>query len=221
MPYYRKKRSRTSRRRRRGRRYRRYRRKKEFTIRRMPNLLPDALVVKLKYTTEFTPADFSGVFLGFYPMNSPASNQPMGWDQWSAFYGRYLCYKSSISMQFVVNSNTVEPMRVVLFPSRTPIPTSLLATASQTPYAKSTYINGPGQNTRTCRLYHKMGPGKLDGQKLYSVNYASTTPSGTPSNIRYWNYLGSAEDGVVDEIHCYVTIWYHIKFFERNSLEIS
>lgn len=93
----------------------------------MPTLMPDRLRVPLKYDqriviTSTVGALVTQIYRGnscYDPDYTGGGQQPVGFDQWSAFYASYMCYASKITVTAMPVSASISntTFQMVMYPS--------------------------------------------------------------------------------------------------------
>ena len=205
-----------------------YRRRKRYNPRNKLRLnrirgvstMPDMLITKLKYVgniSEIASASYSYKFAinGLYdPDLSGVGQQPMGFDQFMAFYERYEVRSSKITC--MVSQNGAVEFSLIIYPSNDS--TSLDAgDAQEQPYAtKRVVSNNTSQSTVYLKNYITVK--KLEGRNLNSVNFTGTN-SANPSNVRYWHIIARSLDNISNmDWYGRVELIYYCRFYKRKSL---
>lgn len=210
------------------RRYMRKRRRRfggvKFTKFRGPSMMPDMIFTRVKYTGTFS---FNSAALasqklalnGLYDVDlTGAGHQPLGFDQFMAFYGRYEVRGSAIKCT-LVNNSSVE-YSFALYPSNDSTVGATLTDCQEQPYARAYTMSGnEGQKTITFKSY--MGVKKLEGRGIESVNYAGTSAS-NPTNVKFWYIVTGPIDGS-STTNGYVRyeLLFYVRFYQRISLSGS
>lgn len=221
---------------RRPRRYpnRRYRRRKNYRNRQQSRMvpittgLPDATYMKLKYTSFITLAGTptaSYVFAGnscYDPDVTSTGLQPLGFDQWSAFYERYLVYGSSIKVHFLNNNNAAPNANILL--NVTPTDDNVARTYREWdnyPFNRSKMVglNTGGYSGAYIKNY--MSTKKIYGEThLDDVYQADVTNN--PNRAWYWHIQADAFDQTsAISLSCKVEITYYVKMTQRVELTTS
>lgn len=194
-----------------------------------PTVVPDRMFTKLKYNVNqvvdanpLAPT-VRWTFVGnslFDPEQAVGGNQPLGFDQWAAFYNDYRVHAAHISVNIMSASNASGSfVKAVLFPSLSAVPGNITASTEQ-PYSKRGYIAyAPGMNKLT--LNSKMQSKKLFGVK--SIAYSDTFSSlfnSSPSDLWYWHVQFASVNGIDNIVGLYmdVKITYYAEFFGRVEL---
>lgn len=187
--------------------------------------VPDTMFCYLKYSQDFTFVNVAGVGQQqfvlnslFDPNNTGGGHQPLGFDQWSAFYNRYEVLSSSITIR--ATAPDVNQVTMAVYPSINSTQSVLISTAREQPYAKYiTFSNTVDANRRILKNW--MSVAKLEGRKPYSINYTAAVTN-NPVNSRFWNILiDSVTATDVSDIICNVVLIYKCRFFQRNQLAQS
>lgn len=229
MPYrktYRKRKA-TSRPRRRTYR-RKYHKKASTSVVRGPTAVPDRMMVKLRYSDNFTATTTTSMNLQLMTVNNPydpdktgVGHQPLGWDQWTAFYDRYKCFGSKITLT-VLNESTTEQGFVGLVCKNENTAVANLPTLMEKPYAKIRFIpteGSGGKNPAYVSSY--MSTKKIFGVKFLDDDYAALT-STSPANVAYWHiYVQAADEVTSCSFRFFVSIKYYVMFYDRKGLTQS
>lgn len=221
----------------------RYRRKRRYNKKRnVPSTkvidittgVPDKLMTKFKYTDSKILNDNVGgvgaihVFSGnslHDPDHTGIGGQPLGYDQWSAFYSKYMVYGAKIKCTFLSRSNlastgnlcvTVVPQPSV--PSVTYSPIDII----QHPYSKYKYLTqGDGsRGVSTITTY-------MSAKKMFGINQLDTTDHGAivggdPSDRWFYGIQAIAMDGTSTlSVQVLVEITYYACMYDRIPLANS
>lgn len=204
-----------------SRRSRRRTNSRRLAIRRMPQLVPDAVRVPLRWSHNYQPIAIVSEFYEGFSLNGPyapvpSGGQPLGFAQWGTFYNRYKVEKSRIKVTFYMNS--VGQYRLTLYPASGETLWTTELGARQAKFAKSLIIGHTvniGQKEHV--MYHEMSVKKLLGQEPLGVNYEAVV-SALPSREFYWNVIGHVFNGDLSEVRIMIEVTYDCKFFEAASL---
>lgn len=225
MPVRRTRRARPRRTRRMVRRYRRRRPRPaamRILSRRMPALFPDVAKVKFHYSTlESFSLEQNIIGNRVYRLNSLydpefalGGGQPMGFDQWSTFYLKYLVYASRIKLEFIMES--VNPIEVFLGPDNDESPPSTSDQWVSLPYYKHKVVNSAW--APASRIAHVCSVSTLEGRRIGSEDDYAASTTANPFKTKFWQ-MGllnstSAQDITVN---VRVTITYYAKMFQRRT----
>lgn len=218
-------RRRAPRRRRRRFRRRRYRKKapaSRITMRRMPSLFPDCAIVTFKFTDQLVLGLTAGTLLNYtYTLNAPnvpnplaPGIRPMGWDEWSGFYTRFLCFGSSIKFQFM--SDSVSPWEFFIGPDSDATGPTTMGQATELPYYSNRIINSA--YAPQSRASHKCLVKALEGHRLGNeqdyVGQMGTTV--LPAITKYWQ-IGANSPFIAQTVRMRITIFYKVKLIRRRT----
>lgn len=201
---------------------------------RQPSGVPDRLQVKLIYREALTWTQASGnVGDNVYRANSlfdpdltGTGGQPLGFDQWAAFYFYYTVTGVSVEVTNMCNG-------AVINNCRTGITFSILSNAYATtdqdrveaqPYttAKSLWMGNTTSGTSTQKAY--MSTAKIMGALPIAVQTEDafsalvTANPGAPWFMHVWNYVPSL---ATQSLYQNVKITFHCVFYGRTSLAVS
>jgi hypothetical protein len=197
------------------------------SIIRMPVILPDRIQVTMRYRESLTMSSTAGLGTYRFSMNSifdpnvtGGGHQPLGYDQWAAFYQQYEVKASHIKCMLLPPTITVG-RRFIIYPSTTLSTVGSARTGAEQAYAKTTVINSV-----VLSKYHELDSymtiRKLEGRNTASINF--TAPFGaSPSLERYWHIMLFALDGTtsVSTDLVDVEILYYCYLFNRYNLNES
>lgn len=194
-----------------------------------PNVCPDVMRVTLSYNSRKQAAgggisaiqDF--VFRGngaFDPDAAAGGQQPLGFDQWSAFYRRYRVIGSKVTIEGVANSAISAGIGIV------PIHTNTLYTnrdeAAEAAYEKSVIV-GQANSTNYAKLTHSMTTAVMRGAPVNLTRYEedyNALISANPTKEWYWHTYayGIGGSGLSFTVDLEVKVEYDIEFYDRQTL---
>lgn len=191
-----------------------------------PAIIPDKMLTKLKYTqrqlisgTGFQSQVFRGNSL-FDPDFTGTGGQPTGFDQWSAFYGRYKVNASSILVRGI-NNSTTQNVQVAIVP----IYGTVLASAStfamsSMPYSRQTILSiEGGPNIKYLKNY--ITTKSIRGEKTLDDDYSAIITA-NPSKQFHWIVGVQDLDGLTSvNVNILTTITFWIEMFRRTDVQIS
>lgn len=219
------------------RKKRKYRRKKRYyKKRRSPrnhltwlrlrtvSAVPDMIICKLKYTADISEnaSSLNTRLIALNGLFDPdltfIGHQPMGFDQWMAFYSKYEVRASKISLQ-LTNNGTVE-FRSIIYPSTDIIPVSPTGTAVEQPYSRNIVLgDNVGQPSKYVSNYITVK--KLEGRNIDSINFTGNSVS-NPAATLYWHILSHSLDNISNlDMRGRFNIVYYCRFFARRALPQS
>lgn len=216
------------RRRRRRKRYNRRRGKKykmDVTIVRGPKIIPDKCRMVLPYseTIQFTGTGNSiQVFRGnslFDPDFTGVGHQPLGFDEWKAFYDIYKVHACSISIR-MVNSSTLATVCAV-WPSPYSTTPSLIDQALERPYTRSVILGTESGNS-TAIMKNFSSTKSVWGQKIIEEDNFSSIQSANPVKEWYFLFMASqiAGSGSLN-LSVVFKLKYYVEMFRRIPLLMS
>ncbi len=214
------------------RRFRRHRgrrgRRTSSLVLRSPVYIPDNLFIKLKWS-EVRNTDANVFNRLTYSLNGPfdptetispppPSTQPLGWDQWSAFYNRYECFGSTIKVLF--SNNIASLCGHAIMPANDVGGSMDFNEIKTNPYGRYAYTSGINGKA-FARLKSYMSVKKLEGRQTKSVNYVAEVTT-LPQKRKYWVVISQSMDLTTFMDVFYDTqITYYIRFFDRKSRDAS
>lgn len=188
--------------------------------------MPDSIFVDLKYGFEVTYGTGATFVLQQFRGNScfdpdftGTGHQPRFFDQYAAFYGRYMVYSSTIktTVQSLLDSDSillgVWPATVNLNTINNP--SELLEQS----YVK-TRLLAPGQGAKPEHIFAKMTTNKMRGGAIMSDDWGALI-NDNPQRNWYWNHY--IVNTSVNDVEAQVTtvITYRVRFFKRNAVNGS
>lgn len=211
---------------------RRYRKKASTLTIRTPSLLPDRLFVKLKYTQsgQWDPVvaspnvtqQWTGNSL-FDPDFTGTGHQPLGFDQYAAFYSYYRVHASLLVVQLMSTAAANGSyLKFYLTPTLTSVIPGNVDTGTEQPYAKRRFLAANTANN-IVTLKNKMYTKKLFGYKTINqeTDFAAAVTA-SPVNLWYWTLSSSTVGGAnTSGVYYDATIYYYAEFFERKQLTSS
>lgn len=204
-------------------------------IRSPVSLCPPAIRVVLKYNFRCAVISAVGalslqVFSAngmFDPDITGVGGQPLGYDQWSAFYQRYRVLASSCEATWSTpdaGSNDAQTLRICLVPSSIASTFTNFEAAASQPYAKSRYVNGVIPNGAAI-LRSTMESAVMNGmtkQGILTNDETSALTSANPSDQWYWHcYMSTVDSTASASGFVFGTVYYLVDFFDRNLLSLS
>ena len=191
---------------------------------------PDVALVRLPYTQSNSintvgVTNVNQIFNAnsiFDPDFTGVGSQPLGRDEWSAFYGRYRVWRCTIVADFV--NNATYPIRISLNASNTTTITSPDGEMQQK-YSVNDIVGGSSAINRTRLSYSLYLPhlyGSTFAEFSGSDRYQSLM-SGSPSEVASFQICASTLDGGIATWNLYynVKIMYDCELFDRNELTVS
>ena len=191
-----------------------------------PAIVPDRAIVHLKYTEDITRAPGASVdeyiFSGngvFDPNVTGTGGQPAGYDQWCAFYGRYLVLGSTISIKAWDNSTT-NNLVMSVFPTDTTGGVSTVIDSISQPYARWNIMNYGG-GYAILKLRNGISTSKVWGKDCRYDDLFAAATGAQPSNQWYWCLNMDSSPGSNISYTMIVEITYRVLFFKRVGLDLS
>lgn len=229
MPRRRKRRTfkRSRKRRRTTRRRKRRRRNRGPSLRRMPLLFPDRLMVKLPYQGNI--AFTSGIGEQFYrwntnslfdPENTGVGHQPLGFDQWKLFYAIYKVHACTVKIKMINNMPVNNVDVVFVWSPTTNIDTYVLTEEWQEQPYSTNYIL-PRQGSGSTKGFYKrhFHLSKIQGEKLNHQEYEAQTTA-SPAKLSFF-YIWCKETfgaSVTLDVEFNVRMTFFAEFYQRRPL---
>lgn len=210
---------------------------RSISKRRQPGLVPDETWVKLKWTyyavfnnTGTGNSNMINVFRGnspFDPDQTGVGSQPLGYDQWSAFYSQTYTAASKISIDLWNTSANINGQLITVIPTETAYTNATIITnpISQQPYAITKGMlpvaNGYGNRTKI-RAY--MTTNKMYGQRQTENDDQFQANTGAnPAAQWFWNVVLESINGTINVCQScgIIKLTYYTKFHKRINLAAS
>lgn len=189
------------------------------------SIVPDRLLVRLKYSTQQLSAAATSVtrrfaLNGLYdPDLTGVGHQPKAFDEWMAFYEKYEVKSSTIKFN-LINRSGVE-IQACCMPSLSSTALTTISEMQEAPYARYVSLSGDDGGSATKFLMNKMNVKKLEGRNTYSVNFTGST-SANPVALQEWHLLISSADNATNYSWTYqCEIVYSCIFYNRRQLSQS
>jgi len=187
---------------------------------------PDSVRVVLKYSellqrapgTTFDEYIFAGNSC-YDPNVTGTGSQPVGFDQWSALYGKYRVVGSKIKASFInnVSSNNI-------YFSVIPVTASSGVTgfndAVGQPYSRWCACTPPTGMSRA-RIVNRMTTSKIYGQNISTDDVFAATTGANPSSPWYWVINAVTAHAVNLGYDMEIEIFYDVIFFKRIPNDLS
>lgn len=216
---------------------RRGNKKASTAIMRGPTGFPDRVFVKLKFTDVLSISIASGIWTYYTwrgnsvydPNYTGTGAQPLGFDQWAAFYTRYRVHGSKIRVRTsptTTSTATAQTHAIVVAPATSAItlPTAPLDMLAQ-PYAttKVTVLQNALMKENWITKY--MSSAKILGVRKTAIkdeiDFSSLT-NNNPSQQWYWNmFIGPLDNSSTTTALQLIELTYYVEFFDRQTLDQS
>ncbi len=199
-----------------------------WSLPRRTQVIPDKVYVKLAYTTLLhrLPAAASDEYVfrgnsGFDTDVTAGSNQqPLGFDQYSAFFGEQRVYSSSIKLQ-VVNNVSSSGMHMSIIPTPQSGGSGSFITSVQQPYVKFRFA-GASQAQSKIHLKNYMTTAKLWGRPVKNEDDFASLVTQNPINEWFWVIeTNSSDQAAALDYDMLVKVVYYIEFSKRKILAAS
>lgn len=191
-----------------------------------PIIAPDKTVVRLKYTANTTRGNvvFSDTQ---FRLNSPfdpevavGGNQPTGFDQWSAFYNRYRVFRCDVHVQQI--GTAVVGNVVMITPANSSSPFVSIQEQMSNPRTVSKMAAGGTSVIDIKRSYYLPAITGLTAGQYKADNDYSAPTNGNPNAIMNLHLgIGASDVTTTQGTGGFITLVYHIEFFDRVVLGVS
>lgn len=194
-----------------------------------PSSMPDQLLTKLKYGDIINGGALGtaghAIWRGnslFDPDQTFSGHQPLGFDQFSAFYNKY--YVIGCSMKIVIaNSATVPAVTLcTLRPSNTTTGGATIPGVIEKPRTVKRVIPAGGNSTVTLQMYQNTLKQFGKNKSEYMAEDLSAATITDPLLEWYWHLQYQAPDGVSQvNVQGYFEMTQFVVFFDRKRLNQS
>lgn len=198
-----------------------------------PKVCPDVMRVRMRQS-EFRSLSGAGavsfnayIYRGnsiFDPNFTGVGHQPLGHDQWQAFYRRYRVIGSRVDIKFLASSAAAENLVGMLVPLNTSTVLSNAEDYMEAAYSKNCNI-GQSTSNGVGELSMYMAVNKIRGGPHNLVRYEEDYGAlfgANPSKEFFWHIVVRAVDGSLTWTCDYaVDVTYYVEMFDRQSLDQS
>lgn len=196
-----------------------------------PNITPDRIMVKLKYTetTALTGAAlFDYKYRGnsiFDPEEGVGGGQPTGFDQWANFYNQYIVTASAIRVDIVNTLASGSTSFIVVPTSESTSLATNLDLVQNYPYAKSALLGPLSSSRSTRRIKHYISTAKMYGKNPRAImddDQFGAITTANPVEQWHWHILAQSIDGTTNITGTLqVEITFYVVFYDRRDLTAS
>lgn len=197
---------------------------------RAPTAVPDQCLVKMKYcigNTSIASVATPGVhiFSGnsiFDPDVTAVGHQPLGRDEWGAFYDSYLVYGLAWDLTFVGDNNNVCNVSTVCKPTNTTI--ANYDTVRERPYAQTATTGLQGSNKHIMKLKGYMSTNKIFGVNDIQAKNSDYTAGWDNNPVHRWYlhlYTIAFDRATSVTVNVDGDLYYYVKMFDRKALQRS
>lgn len=186
---------------------------------------PGRVIVTLPYVEALNRAP--GTFIDEYQFNlnsifdpnrTGTGHQPMGYDQWANFYGRYRVIRVRVQVAFV-NANTAVPIQCTISATNSTTALTLLS-GSEQPYSATTLLStragmDTATLTRTYNLHDIVGktPLEYQGSDLDQAQIGAS-----PGELAILHVNVASIDGSNITYQVVVRLYFTVELFDANEL---
>jgi len=195
-------------------------------------LVPDQIYTKLRFNDSIDITNsviseraFTFAQNGIHECLIGVGGQPLGKDQWGAFYQRYQVLASKMAITILSGSGVGNSPRaeICLYPSNEATALGFPSCKEQ-PYMRQRYLTG-GQNNWMGKVSQYITTRKLQGRVSDDNNYTAQLPDGVSNNpvtTLFWQVVVSTLD-VQENLDHYISfdITYYVKLYQPKSLLTS
>lgn len=191
-----------------------------------PTITPDSVYVKMHYSQNINLNAAGGAYIEQIfrgnsiqdPDFSGVGGQPLGHDQWAAFYNKYQVMGSKITIRAVTRPTPTSGGTLVVAPVDLSTGFTGILQAAEAPYAKSKVIS-PFNNVET-RMQCYMGTkAKFGYRNTEELNILAALFGANPQEEFFWSVSAAPLDGTgTINIDLLCQIVYYVKLFDRKEL---
>lgn len=194
-----------------------------------PTGIPDAQMIKMKYVTfvNLNPVGASTdyVFRGnsiFDPDYAMGGTQPLGHDQWAAFYERYLVRASAIKIQVLNNSTTYTGNTLINLTASEDVVSRTYDEWAAYPYNTNQVLAPVSAGGNGVFLESYMSTRKIFGCTRELDDVYEAPMGNNPSKQWYWTIQVAAMNGITaPNLTMKVEMTYYVELSERVELLAS
>lgn len=190
-----------------------------------PNLCPDGITVRLTYATSYQltfGTQFDKIMSGnglYDPDVSGSGHQPLGFDEWMAFYDRYRVLASTCTVN-TINTNTTagNNLQTTLIPTNQQTAIANADEAEELPDAEEAnagIATGPAEDMvrATKQTSTMVGVPNIK----YATEYSGTATS-NPTQQWYWRVYHEATNGTTLAGFVNINIVYTVEFYQKKMV---
>lgn len=184
---------------------------------------PRSSLVTLRYSQKVaisgTPSHLQSFTAnGLYdPDATGAGHQPMGFDQWAAFYSKYKVRSFTVEVKGMFDGSTSTGMAFVL-ENDTTVSTDLAELSERN---SGDLLIAPASNNGTFSFLKTYNMSDVAGQSIEDEDYSALV-NANPAKPWYWHMRTTSLDGASAIAgDCIVTISYNCEFSDPNDLAQS
>lgn len=193
--------------------------------------ISDIFTVKMRYSDTITLSS-PGLTVGsriyngnsiFDPDQTGIGHQPLGRDEWAAFYNKYYVLGSSYRATFVSRSN-IQQGQVAVYPKPNSLVSTTMDNAREKPYSKYTILGRIDGGKANVTLKGYMSTKKIFGlNKLSNANDKySAFQTADPNQLWTWQFYVQGEDEIsAYECRLVLDIVYYVRLYDRLALGSS
>lgn len=157
----------------------------------------------------------------FDPDYSGAGAQPLGFDQWSAFYQRYKVLSAKCKCQFAAPTSLAESI-VSITPNLVNTIDNSGPNILAEPYSKNSIFSTNGGWKPVLEADYNIA--KIFGltKEEYGEESYTAATSGSPVNVAYLHVrVDTASGGLSGSVYYLLEVEFHVEFYQRVELELS
>lgn len=199
----------------------------ETSIIKSPSSLPDRMFVKLKYADVYTLTSTTSIATqimrgnGMYdPDQTGVGHQPLGFDEWQAFYKKFYVIGSSIkaSCQGYLNNQGIISLR----PQLVTTTGTVISTELEKPRTQYRMITG-GDRPKIIKAYQNtLAQFGRPKQEFGDLEFTGTMASSDPPQVWYWVISSqNADESTSCSINVAVEVVYYAMLTDRVRLTQS
>ena len=193
--------------------------------------ISDIFTVKMRYSDNVTISS-AGLAVGsrlyngnsiFDPDQTGIGHQPLGRDEWAAFYNRYYVLGSAIKATFIARSN-IQQGQVALYPKPNSTVSTTMDNAREKPYSKYKVLGRIDGGRANVTLKGYMSTKKIFGlNKLSNANDDfSAFQTANPAKLWTWQlYVQGEDETSAYEARVVLDIVYYVRLYDRLALTSS
>jgi len=195
---------------------------------RKPTTLSDSIFVCLDYCESFNLTSITNVsdqeFIGnscYQPY--PSGHQPLGYDQFSAFYQAYRVYASGIDVYLQSQSAAVEQFAIIPSGDSTIYGTGNVTNAVESNRSKLSIMTAQGAAAAGIKLKHYATTREILGLVKTEIEDSALAAVVTTNPVRLWYWHVVIFTPALTTVNCALTVKlrYYVQFYRRQALANS
>lgn len=181
----------------------------------------------MRYQTQI---NLSGTNLAFHQFRGASPNdpdlsggghQPRGYDEWAKFYGRYFCWRTSISVKILNETSAAVAVTLLASPFSDVSGYPTASDMAEAAYSKSIIIPAQDQNTTPMQLHMSMKTTKVRAEP-WNIGMTALVIDNVPDDWFYTLSTTRLDNPALSAVvRTQVILVYHVMLYKRSPLIAS